>query len=260
MRSKFELTFIGLTVFITIIFFVVIGSMFLIPTFQGFVDALFSEEMIFAISLTLTTSIVSAILVMVCCIPMAYTLSRYEFPLKGFFNIIIDLPMAFPEIVIGIALLMFLGSNGIGSYLENAGIELVFNSTGIIIAQFFVALPYAVRTLYSTFNYIDPRYEFVSRSLGYSEIATFINVTLPMSKNGLFASSIITLARCIGTFASVLFVGGGILMKTETLAVSMYLNLSTGDIDMAITAGILLVIISFITIAVMERYAKESKL
>ncbi len=111
--------------------------MFLIPTFQGFVDALFSEEMIFAISLTLTTSIVSAILVMVCCIPMAYTLSRYEFPLKGFFNIIIDLPMAFPEIVIGIALLMFLGSNGIGSYLENAGIELVFNSTGIIIAQFF---------------------------------------------------------------------------------------------------------------------------
>ena len=260
MRSKFELTFIGLTVFITIIFFVVIGSMFLIPTFQGFVDALFSEEMIFAISLTLTTSIVSAILVMVCCIPIAYTLIRYEFPLKGFFNIIIDLPMAFPEIVIGIALLMFLGSNGIGPYLENAGIELVFNSTGIIIAQFFVALPYAVRTLYSTFNFIDPRYEFVSRSLGYSEIATFINVTLPMSKNGLFASSIITLARCIGTFASVLFVGGGILMKTETLAVSMYLNLSTGDIDMAITAGILLVIISFITIAVMERYAKESNL
>lgn len=260
MRSKFELSFIGLTIFVTILFFVVIGSMFLIPTFKGFINALFSEEMVFAISLTLTTSIVSAILVMLCCIPMAYTLSRYQFPLKGFFNIIIDLPMAFPEIVIGIALLMFLGSNGIGSYLDSMGISLVFNSTGIIIAQFFVALPYAVRTLYSTFNYIDPRYEFVSRSLGYSEVATFINVTLPMSKNGLFASSIITLARCIGTFASVLFVGGGILMKTETLAVSMYLNLSTGDIDMAITAGILLVIISFITIAVMERYAKESNL
>lgn len=260
MRSKFELSFIGLTIFITLLFFVVIGSMFLIPTFEGFVDALFSPEMLFAISLTLTTSIISAIIVIACCIPMAYTLSRYNFPLKGLFKIIIDLPMAFPEIVIGIALLMFLGSNGIGNYLENAGIQLVFNSAGIIIAQFFVALPYAVRTLYSTFNYIDPRYEFVSRSLGYREISTFFNVTLPMSKNGLFATSIITLSRCIGTFASVLFVGGGILMKTDTLAVSMYLNLSTGDIDMAITAGILLVVISFITIAVMERYAKESYL
>lgn len=260
MRSKFETSFIILTIFITLLFFVVIGSMFLIPTFQGFVNALFSQEMLFAISLTLSTSAISAILVIICCIPMAYTLSRYEFPLKGLFKIVIDLPMAFPEIVIGIALLMFLGSNGIGNYLENGSIGLIFNSGGIIIAQFFVALPYAVRTLYSTFNYIDPRYEFVSRSLGYSEISTFLNVTLPMAKNGLFASGIISLARCIGTFASVLFVGGGILMKTETLAVSMYLNLSTGDIDMAITAGIILVVISFITIAVMEKYAQENHL
>ncbi|MBZ9571370.1 molybdate ABC transporter permease subunit, partial [Methanobrevibacter sp. TMH8] len=121
MRSKFEISFIALTIFITLLFFVVIGSMFLIPTFQGFIDALFSQEMLFAISLTLSTSVISAILVMLCCIPMAYTLSRYEFPLKGLFKIVIDLPMAFPEIVIGIALLMFLGSNGIGSYLESGG-------------------------------------------------------------------------------------------------------------------------------------------
>lgn len=258
MRSKFELFFIGLTIAITLLFFAVIGSMFLIPSFDGFINALFSEEMAFAISLTLFTSLISATLIMICCIPMAYTLSRYDFPLKKFFKIIIDLPMAFPEIVIGIALLMFLGSNGIGEYLETLGVELVFNTTGIIIAQFFVALPFAVKTLYSTFNYIDPRYEFVSRSLGYSETATFYNVTLPLAKKGLFASGIIAIARCIGTFASVLFVGGGMLMKTETLAVSMYLNLSTGDIDLSITAGILLVIISLITITVMEKYAKES--
>ncbi|MDR0900482.1 MAG: ABC transporter permease [Methanobrevibacter sp.] len=260
MRSKFEIGFIVITIAITLLFFIVIGSMFLIPSFEGFINALFSEEMAFAITLTLYTSIISAILVILCCIPIAYTLSRYEFPLKSFFKIIIDLPMAFPEIVIGIAILMFLGSNGIGGYLDALGISLVFNSTGIIIAQFFVALPYAVRMLYSTFNYIDPRYEFVSRSLGYNETSTFFNITLPLAKNGLFATSIISLARCIGTFASVLFVGGGILMKTETLAVSMYLNLSTGDIDLAITSGILLVIISFITIAIMEKYAKESYL
>ena len=82
--------------------------------------------------------------------------------------------------------------------------------------------------------------------------------TLSLAKQGLFATIIITLARCIGTFAAVLFVGGGILMKTETLAIAMYLNLSTGDIDMAITAGILLVIISFITIAVMEKFANDN--
>ena len=257
MRSKFEWLFIGITTIITILFFVIIGSMFFIPTFDGFVDALLSAQMRFAIVLTLSTSIVAAFLVTLCCIPMAYALSRYQFKLKWLFKIILDLPMAFPEIVIGIALLLFLGNYGIGKWLEAYGIKLVFNTTAIIIAEFFVALPYAIKMLYSTFNYIDSRYEFVSRSLGYSESDTFFNVTLPLAKQGLFATVIITLARCIGTFASVLFVGGGILMKTETLAIAMYLNLSTGDIDMAITAGIILVIISFITIAVMERYAKE---
>lgn len=257
MKSKFEWLFIGITSIITLLFFVVIGSMFLIPTFKGFINALFSPQMTFAIGLTISTSLVSASLVVLCCIPMAYTLSRYNFKLKWLFKIILDLPMAFPEIVIGIALLMFLGNYGIGKWLDFYGIKLVFNSASIVIAQFFVALPYAIKMLYSTFNYIDSRYEFVSRSLGYTESDTFFNVTLHLAKQGLFATVIITLARCIGTFAAVLFVGGGILMKTETLAIAMYLNLSTGDIDMAITAGILLVIISFVTIAVMEKYTKE---
>ena len=112
--------------------------------------------------------------------------------------------------------------------------------------------------LHSTFNYIDARYEFVSRSLGYSDFATFWNITLPLSKQGLFATIIITLARCIGTFAAVLFVGGGILHKTDTLSITMYLHLSTGNMDMAITAGIVLVLISVITIAIMEKYAPET--
>lgn len=234
--------------------------MFLIPSPQGFVNALFSEEMIFALNLTLITSILSAFFVMVCAVPMAYTLNRYDFPLKTFVKTILDLPIAFPEIVIGIALLMLLGSNLLGNYLEAVGISVVFTPLGIVVAQFFVALPFAVRVLYSTFSYVDPRYEFVSRSLGYSELETFTSITLPLAKNGIFAAGIIALARCIGTFASVLFVGGGIFMKTETLSISLYLNLSTGDVDMAITAGILLVIISFIAIAVMEKYAKETRL
>ncbi|MCK9151961.1 ABC transporter permease [Methanobacterium alcaliphilum] len=260
MRSKLELTFISITFFFTFLFFITIGSLFLIPTPQGFFQALFSPEMIYALKLTLVTSIISAFFVMIFAIPMAYTLSRYEFPLKTFVKSILDLPIAFPEIVIGIALLMLLGSNMLGDYFEALGISIVFTPIGVVVAQFFVALPYAVRVLYSTFSFVNPRYEFVSRSLGYSELETFGNVTLPLSKNGIFAAGIISLARCIGTFASVLFVGGGIFMKTETLSIALYLNLSTGDVDMAITAGILLVIISFIAIIVMEKYAQENQI
>jgi molybdate transport system permease protein len=234
-----------------------VGSLFIIPSFQGFVDSILSEEMIEAFKLTLYTAAISSALVMLVANPTAYSHSRYSFPLKTFIKIIIDLPMAFPEIVLGLALLMLFGNNLLGGYLEKFGIKIVFTVTGIIVAQFFVAFPFAVRILYSTFNYIDTRYEFVSRSLGYSEFETFRSITLPLSKDGIFASGVVTVARCIGAFIAVLFLGGGTFMKTETLPLTLYLNLSFGDVNMAITAGIVLVIISFIAIAVLEKYGKE---
>jgi molybdate transport system permease protein len=180
--------------------------------------------------------------------------------MKTLVKVILDVPMALPEIVIGIALLMLFGNTLLGEPFKMFNIYIIFTTTGIIVAQFFVAFPYAVRILYSTFNYVNPRYEFVSRSLGYSELETLKNITLPIAKNGIFAGGVVTLARCIGTFAAVLFVAGGTYLKTETLSIALYLNLSFGNINMAITAGIMLVIISFIAIFVLERYAKENYL
>ncbi len=260
MRSKLEITFISISFLATLLLFMVIGSLFVIISPADVISSLFSSEMIFALELTLSTSLVAAVCVMIIATPTAYSLSRFNFPLKTIVKSIIDLPMALPEIVIGIALLMLLGSNLLGGPLAKLGISIAFSTTGIIIAQFFVAFPYAVRILYSTFNYVNPRYEFVSRSLGYSEFETLTNITLPLAKNGIFASSVVTLARCIGTFAAVLFVGGGTFMKTETLSIALYLNMSFGNVNMAITAGIVLVIISFIAIFVLEKYAKEKYL
>ena len=158
--------------------------------------------------------------------------------------------------MLGIALLMIFEIN-LGNSLENLGIDIVFTTTGIIIAQFFVALPMPLEYL-PTFNYVNPRYEFVSRSLGYGEFETFRKITLPLAKGGIFASAVVTLARCIGTFAAVLLVGGGTYLKTETLPIAIYYNLSLGNIDTAITAAIILVLISFGAIFILEKYAHEN--
>lgn len=258
MRSKLEIIFISISFIFTTFLFLIIGSLFIIPSFEGFIESLFSNEMMSALKITLSTSILAAFFVMLVAVPISYSLSRYDFPLKSLVKSILDLPMAFPEIVLGIALLMILGDQFLGRTLESLGIDIVFTTAGIIVAQFFVALPYAVRILYSTFNYVNPRFEFVSRSLGYSEFETFKNITLPLAKGGIFASSVVTLARCIGTFAAVLLVGGGTYLKTETLPIAIYYNLSLGNIDNAITAAILLVLISFVAIFVLEKYAYQN--
>lgn len=258
MRSKIEITFIIISFIFTLLLFAVVGSLFVIINPKDFLNSIFSYEMIFAFQLTLSTSILSASLVMLFAIPTAYSLSRYSFPLKSIVKSVLAVPMALPEIVLGIAILMLFSNSLLGGPLQKVGINIVFTSTGIIVAQFFVAIPYAIRILYSIFNYVNKRYEFVSRSLGYSELETLKNVTFPLAKNGIFAAGIVTLARCIGTFAAVLLVAGGTYLKTETLSIALYLNLSFGNINMAITAGILLVLMSFVAIYVLERYAKET--
>ena len=238
---------------ITLLLVMAIVSLFLVPEFKDIWQNLWSEEMRFSLKLSMITGLVSTILVMFFALPIGYTLSRFDFPCKGFVKTIIDLPVAFPELVLGLCLLLLFGNSIVGKWLEAAGLKFVFTKQGVVVAQFFTALPYASRIMKSTFDYIDPRMEFVSRSLGYSMFQTFLNVSLPLAKNGILASTVISFARCIGTFGTVLILAGGSYMKTEVLPVTLYLNISYGNMGMALTSGIVLMVVSFAAIYVFER-------
>ena len=228
-------------------------SLFLVPTLGEIWESLLSDEMIFSLKLTLWTSSLSTFFVMFFAIPTGYSLARIDFWGKSIVKAIIDLPIAFPELVLGLCLLLLFGNPVIQETLKTLGLDFVFTKQGIVVAQFFTALPYAVRIIKSTFDYIDPKLEFVSRSLGYSMFETFLNVSLPLAKSGVLAASIIAFARSIGTFGTVLILAGGSYMQTEILPITLYLNISYGNMPMAITSGIILVIISFIAILVFEK-------
>ena len=238
---------------ITLLLVMAIVSLFLVPEFKDIWQNLWSEEMRFSLKLSIITGLISTILVMFFALPIGYTLSRFAFPGKGFVKTIIDLPVAFPELVLGLCLLLLFGNSMVGEWLEAVGLKFVFTKQGVVMAQFFTALPYASRIMKSTFDYIDPRMEFVSRSLGYSMFQTFLNVSLPLAKNGILASTVISFARCIGTFGTVLILAGGSYMKTEVLPVTLYLNISYGNMGMALTSGIVLMVVSFIAIFIFEK-------
>lgn len=249
----FRVSFITISLGITFLLVMAIGSLFLVPEFKDIWQNLWSEEMRFSLKLSMITGLISTFMVMIFALPIGYALSRFDFFGKGFVKTIIDLPVAFPELVLGLCLLLLFGNSVMGKWLEAAGLKFVFTKQGVVVAQFFTALPYASRIMKSTFDYIDPRMEFVSRSLGYSMFQTFLNVSLPLAKNGVLASTVISFARCIGTFGTVLILAGGSYMKTEVLPVTLYLNISYGNMGMALTSGIVLMVVSFVAIYVFER-------
>jgi molybdate transport system permease protein len=251
--SWFKSICITITLFITLLLAMSIISLFMVPELKDIWHNLWSEEMQFSLKLSMITGLISTVLVMFFALPIGYTLSRFNFTGKGFIKTIIDLPVAFPELVLGLCLLLLFGNSTIAGWLETIGLKFVFTKQGVVAAQFFTALPYASRIMKSTFDYIDPRMEFISRSLGYSMFETFLNVSVPLAKNGILASTVISFARCIGTFGTVLILAGGSYMKTEILPVTLYLNISYGNMGMALTSGIVLMLVSFIAIYIFER-------
>lgn len=251
--NSFKAVLIVISFLITLLLVLAIGALFMVPDMADVWESLKSDEMIYSLKLSLWTGLLSTALVAVFSLPIGYTLSRFEFFGKGFVKTIIDLPVAFPELVLGLCLLLLFGNTFVGKIFSAVGLNFVFTKQGIVAAQFFTALPYASRIMKSTFDYIDPRMEFVSRSLGYSMFETFIHVSLPLARNGILASTVIAFARCIGTFGTVLILAGGTYMKTEVLPMTLYLNISYGNMGMALTSGIVLMIVSFMAIYVFER-------
>ncbi len=249
----FKYFLVLLSLIITSLLIIAIGAFFYVPDWNDVLQNLFCEEMKFSLFLSLWTGVISTALVMFFAIPIGYALSRFDFFGKSAVKTIIDLPVAFPELVLGLALLLLFGNTPVGSILKKMGLDFVFTQKGVVAAQFFTALPYSIRIIKSTFDYINPRYEFISRTLGYSQLETFFKISIPLSKNGLVASVVISFARCIGTFGTVLILAGGSMGLTNTLPITLYLNISYGNMGMALTSGIILILVSFFAIFVFEK-------
>ncbi len=238
----------------------VIASIVTKTTPQALIENLTSEEILFAIRLSLITATVSSIFCMVVAIPTGYALARSDFPGKSLINTLLNMPLAVPPLVAGVGLLILFGQTPIGAALESIGLKFVFTPLGIIVAQFLINVPFAIRIMRSTFMGINPRYEHVAKTLGCTQTKAFWKVTLPMSKNGIVASSAIAWAKGIGEFGAILMLAGATRMKTETLPLAVYLNMSSGDLQLAIAAATILLIISFTALFILEKYGGESKI
>ena len=136
--------------------------------------------------------------------------------------------------------------------LDNACFGVIFTPLGIIVAEVFVNLPYMIRIMRSTFDAINPRFEHVAKTLGCTETGAFFNVTLPMARHGLLAGTVITWSKAMGEFGAVLMLAGATTMRTETLPIALYLNISTGDVDLAVAAATILILISLVALCTVE--------
>lgn len=215
-------------------------------------ECLLSEEIQFSIKLSLKTAVTSTFICMVLALPTAYALAKLDFKLKKLITLILYLPMSLPHLISGIALILVCGNSVTGRFLQSIGLDFVFTVKGIILCQVFVNLSFAIKVLKTGIEKSNSKMEFVARTLGCNKLQCFVKVSLPLIRKDLISGTMMTFSRALGEFGAIMILVGTTRMKTELLPTAIFLNVSTGDMDIAIGTATILIVISLLTMLPFE--------
>ena len=204
-------------------------------------------EVRFALGLSVKSACISTALCFLLAAPTAYTLTHAAFPGRRAAEVVLELTMSLPYIVLGLSMLILFSSPA-GKQLKELGFPVVFHQNGVILAQLVVNLPFAVRLCAAAFRGVDRKLECVAGLLGASPARRFFTVLLPLCKNALISAVILVWSRALGEFGATLMLVGVTRMKTETLPGSIYLAVSTNNLDAALASAFLLLVISALSL------------
>jgi molybdate transport system permease protein len=144
------------------------------------VSSLGDEGALEALRLSLVCSAVAVAIIVVVGTPAAYLLATRRFRGRAAVVTLIELPLVLPPAVAGIGLLAALGPNGVlGGLVEDAGVQLVLTTAGVIVALTFVSAPFYLRQAQAAFESLDRTWLDASRTLGASEARTFLRIAIP---------------------------------------------------------------------------------
>lgn len=219
-----------------------------------------SHDALTALRLSLETSLGALGISLVCGVPLAWILARRPFPGRPVVRAVVTLPMVLPPVVGGIALLYAFGRRGFaGNVLYDlTGWRLVFNTTGAIVAEAFVAMPFLIVTAEAAFRSMDRGPEEAAATLGASPAYRFRRITLPAVAPALAAGSALTWARALGEFGATITFAGNFPGQTQTMPLAVYLLLETKP-EAAVMLSLLLVAVSLaVLVGLRDRYLRIS--
>lgn len=231
----------------------------LFTSFSAFTTALQQPEILAAFQLTMKTCTAAAVLSVWAAVPLGYMLSRYSFPGRQLIDVIVDIPIVLPPLVLGLSLLILFHQPFPGTtwvldrwLQERWGFAVTYRWPAVVLAQFAVACAFSVRTMRVTFDQIHPRAEQVARTLGCSRAQAFLLIALPQAWRGIITAFTIAWARSLGEFGPILVFAGATRQRTEVLSTSVFLELSVGQLDAAVAVSLLMVAMAVVVLVILR--------
>ena len=227
-----------------------------------------SYQFIFTDSLYLKTylsSILYALLTTLICLmigyPFAYFMARSPKHLQPMLLMLIMLPFWTSFLLRIYAWKTLLENNGIinnmlmGVGIIDAPIQMMNTSFSLMIGMVYSYLPFMILPLYANLSKLDMRYLEAAADLGTSPFKAFWLITVPLSKAGIIAGSMLVFIPTIGEYVIPELLGG-----SSTLMIGRVLwneFFSNNDWPMASAVAVVMILLILVPMAIYNKSQAE---
>jgi putative spermidine/putrescine transport system permease protein len=169
----------------------------------------------------------------------AVFLHNYRFPGRDTLLAFFMAPLIVPAVVIGFALVMFLGSVGVRDGFAR-----------LVAGHVLITLPYTIRSTLAGLEGIPPTLTEAALNLGASEHAAFWTITFPLARRGIVAGAIFAFSMSLDDVSVSIFL---VEAPRYTLPIALLAQMR-GNFDLTIAAvGTMFAIFMTVLIWVLDR-------
>ena len=225
-----------------------------------FATQLYTDALARTIRISLTVTFFSLII----GYPIAYVLASARRNVRTLVALAVLIPFWSSILVRTYAWIYILARQGsVNDVLLSLGIvdtpiRFMFNEIGVIVGMTNALLPFVVLPIYVSLQAQNKSLLEAAHSLGASRTCSFLTITLPLSRPGMYAGALLVFAMALGFFVTPALLGGGKVLMAATYISREIENFVNWPL--AAAASVILLLVVSVIISAYARFVSVGRL
>jgi len=218
-------------------------------SFRWFIALWENDAIVRAFRISMILGALTALISSTLGVLASLALVRYDFPGKQTLTTVLIAPILVPEVVLAVALLLFL-----------RWLEVHKSFTLLLLGHVIFTLPFVILVVQARLVGIKREYEEAAQSLGASPVQTFLQVTLPLLLPAVFAGFLFAFTISFDDITGTLFWKPGGIETVPTQIFAMLRNSISPEINALGTVMIIVTVaLPLLGVAIARRLGTKSQ-
>ncbi|MFM1654170.1 ABC transporter permease [Brevibacillus sp. B_LB10_24] len=206
---------------------------------EWYVKLLDRPEFISAFWVSVKFGLLTALFSVVLGTLASVALAKYELPGKSYLISFLTAPLTVPQIVLGVALLIYL-----------TPVALAGTSTGLLIAHITISVPYVMRFVLTGLSGFDYTLERAGMILGANPLQVFWRITMPLIRPAILSGALFSFLTSFDNVTVSLFM---VSTGMRTLPIELFSHMQDAYDPLVASVSSVVIFISVIIILILEK-------